>query len=135
MIIDEKSKFQMYQVLKGEDINISLPGECGEHYLEENWAKYTEEEQMLIRKWIRFMFSKSEYINKHNSSYGLKHFCESDVGFYVHNDTIKKAFLLEGFTAKTGQINWFFNIKNKITKEKSDKFREIFKEERRNEYN
>ena len=82
MKIDEKSKFQMYQVINGEDINISLPGECGEHYLEENWARYSKEEKTMIRKWVRFMFSKSKNINYHSSSYGLKHSCESDIGFY-----------------------------------------------------
>jgi len=128
-MIDKLSKQQMKMVLEGKDIDISLPGECGEHYLEENWTRYTIKEQMMIRKWVRFMFSKSKYINHGRTSYSLKHSCESDVGFYVHNDAIKKAFILEGFIAETGRINWFFNTKSKITVEKSQKFREVFKEE------
>ena len=134
-MIDEFSENQMKMVLAGKDIKVSLPGECGYHYLEENWTRYTEEEQMMIRKWVRFMFSKSKYMNHSCASYSLKHSCESDVGFYVHNDAIKKAFILEGFRAETGRINWYFNRSGKVTKEKSNKFREVFKEERRNEYN
>jgi hypothetical protein len=132
---DELSSKQMKMVLEGKDIKVSLPRESGYHYLEENWTRYTLEEQMMIRKWIRFMFSKSKRINYTASSYGLKHCCESDVGFYVHNDAIKKAFLLEGFEAETGKINWYFKRNGKCTLKKSEKFREIFKEERRNEYN
>lgn len=127
--VDTLSQQQMEKVLKGENIDVSLPGEFGSHYLEENWKRLTNKEQMLIRKWIRFMFFYSKNINYNRTSYGLKHSCESDVGFYVHNDSMKKAFLLEGFTAKTGKINWFFNATGELTIKKSNKFKEIFKEE------
>lgn len=130
---DTNSQKEMDMVLNGKDINTSLPGEYGEHYHENNWQQLKEEEQMLIRKWIRFMFSKSKNINYKRTSYGLKHSCESDVGFYVHNDCMKKAFLLEGYKAKTGQINWFFNASGKITIKKSQKFKEIFREENKND--
>ena len=123
---DEKN---IKNVLEGKDIKIRLPGEFGEHYLEENWTIYSKKEQMMIRKWIRFMFNPSKIFNYHSTSYGLKHSCESDVGFYVHNDAIKKAFLLEGYKAKTDRINWFFNFSGKTTLDKSIKFKNVFKEE------
>lgn len=119
----------MQKVLNGKDIKIKFPGEFGEHYLEENWTRYTEKEKMMIRKWIRFMFNPKKNINYNKTSYGLKHACESDVGFYVHNDAIKKAFLLEGYKAKTDKINWCFNLSGKTTLDKSIKFKNIFKEE------
>lgn len=129
MKIDEISEKDMKKVLNGNDILRKLPNEYGYYYVEKNWTRYSEKEKMLIRKWIRFMFNKSKNINKSVSSYGLKHYCEADVGFYVHNDTIKKAMLLEGFLAKTGEINWFFNISGNVNIKKSNKFKEIFKEE------
>ena len=54
----------MKKVLNGEDILESLPGECGYHYEEENWTRYSEKEKLLIRKWIRFMFYKAKRINR-----------------------------------------------------------------------
>lgn len=126
---DEFSEKQMKMVLEGKDIDFHYKHECEDHYKEYHWKELTEKEQLLVRKWVRFMFSKSKYINHGRSSYGLKHSCESDVGYYVHNDMMKKAFILEGFKAETGRINWYFNTKNKITKEKSEKFKELFKEE------
>ena len=128
-MIDKLSKEQMKMVLEGKDIDFHYKNECEEHYKEYHWKELTKKEQLLIRKWVRFMFSKSKYINHGRTSYSLKHSCESDVGFYVHNDAIKKAFILEGFIAETGRINWFFNTKSKITVEKSQKFREVFREE------
>ena len=124
-----KNEINMQKVLNGEDINIQMPNEFGEHYLEKNWTRYSKEEQLMIRKWIRFMFNHRKYINYKRTSYGLKHSCESDVGFYVHNDAIKKAFLLEGYKAETSKINWCFNISGKPTLKKSEKFKEIFAEE------
>lgn len=75
------------------------------------------------------MFSKSKYMQHNRTSYGLKHACESTVGFYIHNDAIKKAFLLEGYKAETGKINWFFNAKGEVSKAKIEKFKELFKED------
>lgn len=125
----EFCKKQMQMVLDGKDISFHHANESDNHYEECNWQYLTPNKQLLIRKWVRFMFSKTKCINYHRTSYGLKHSCESDVGFYVHNDAMKKAFILEGFEAKTGRINWFFNTNNKITQEKSNRFKEIFKEE------
>ena len=120
----------MHKVLIGEDIiGVSLPGECGEHYQEENWKILSEEKKNMIRKWVRFMFSHAKQINYKRTSYGLKHSCEGDVGFYVHNDCMKKALILEGYRARTGQINWVFNISGQTTVKKSKRFRDIFKEE------
>ena len=124
-----KNEMNMQKVLNGEDINVQLPNEFGEHYLEKNWTRYSKEEQLMIRKWVRFMFNPRKYINYDRTSYGLKHACESDVDFYVHNDAMKKAFLLEGYKAETSKINWCFNISGKPTLKKSEKFKEVFAEE------
>lgn len=126
---NQLDSFNIEKVLNGQDIPISYLGECGNHYEESHWQELTEKEQLLIRKWIRFMFFKAKSINRHKSSYILKHSCESDVDFYVHNDCMKKAFILEGYRARTGKINWNFNISGDTTVKKSNKFKEIFKEE------
>ena len=126
---NELDFLNMQKVLEGKDIPISYPGEYGNHYEESHWLELTEGKRLLIRKWIRFMFSKSKNMNLHRTSYGLKHSCESDVGFYVHNDCMKKAFLLEDYKARTGRINWNFNISGDTTLKKSERFRKIFKEE------
>lgn len=119
----------MELVLQGVDILRKLPNEFDYHYKEENWKRYSNEQQLMIRKWIRFMFNHKKNINKVRSSYGLKHLCEETLGFYVHNDAIKKAMLLENFIAETGTVNWNFNISGEVTSKKIKKFKELFKEE------
>lgn len=116
-------------VLDGIDILRKLPNEFDYHYEEKNWKRYSKEQQLMIRKWIRFMFNHKKGIDKTRSSYGLKHLCEETLGFYVHNDAIKKAMLLENFIAETGTVNWNFNISGKVTSKKIKKFKELFKEE------
>lgn len=102
------------KVLNGEDItSVSTWNECGEHYEEKNWKDLGKEKQEIVKKWVRENLIPRKTINHRHSSYGLKHTCENMVGFYVHNDVIKKALILEGFKANTKQLNWFFNIKEK----------------------
>lgn len=119
----------MELVLQGVDILRKLSNEFDYHYKEENWKRYSNEQQLMIRKWIRFMFNHKKNIDKARSSYGLKHLCEETLGFYVHNDAIKKAMLLENFIAETGTVNWNFNISGEVTSKKIKKFKELFKEE------
>lgn len=119
----------MELVLQGMNILRKLPNEFDYHYKEENWKRYSNEQQLMIRKWIRFMFNHKKNIDKTRSSYGLKHLCEETLGFYVHNDAIKKAMLLENFIAETGTVNWNFNISGEVTLKKTKKFKELFKEE------
>lgn len=119
----------MKLVLQGVNILRKLPNEFDYHYKEENWKRYSNEQQLMIRKWIRFMFNHKKNIDKVRNSYGLKHLCEETLGFYVHNDAIKKAMLLENFIAKTETVNWNFNISGEVTLKKTKKFKELFKEE------
>lgn len=128
-MINKLSQEQMQKVLNGEDILFHYKHECGNHYEEKHWKELSEKEQMLVRKWVRFMFTYSKRINHNRTSYSLKHDCESDVGFYVHNDSMKKAFLLEGYLAETGKINWYFNANGIVSIQKQEKFRNVFKEE------
>lgn len=98
------------KVKNGEDILIKLPGECGYHYEEKNWQELNDEQRNKIIEWVRKKITPRIYINRNHSSYGLKHWCESDLGFYVSNDAMKKALILEGYICDTSRINWFFNI-------------------------
>lgn len=110
----ELDKINMKKVLNGEDIiHVSSPNECGEHYEEKNWKEFGKEKQEMLRKFIRENLETRKTINYKHSSYGLKHTCEAILGFYIHNDVIKKALILEGFEAETSKLNWYFNISEK----------------------
>lgn len=118
------NELDMKCVLEGKDIPISFRNECGYHYEEKNWAECSESEKNDIRLWIRNNLTPITVINLKHTSYGLKHECEADLGFYVHNDAMKKAMLLEGYIARTGTINWCFNVSEKYwAREKKEKER------------
>lgn len=80
----------------------------------ENQIPFTVEE---ARQLIRIAFpNKLKTINKNHSSYGLKHLLERisrrfGQGKYCSNDTLKEAFLLEGFKSEEAStLNLWFNI-------------------------
>lgn len=99
------------KVMKGEDIK-TITGKC--FYAEEWWNKLSKEEQNKIREWVRTELKPIKSLNKKHSSYGLKHMCEKMVGFYVSNDMMKKALILEGYECgDTYGFNWHFNISEK----------------------
>lgn len=104
------------KVKNGEDILIRFPGEGGYHYEEKDWKELNNEQRIKVIEWIREKFTPIKRINRNHSSYGIKHWCESDLGFYVSNNVIKKALILEGYKCDTSRINWFFNISEKCFK-------------------
>lgn len=63
-----------------------------------------------IRAIIKTYFRKTESINYDNSSYGLKHIVEKDLGIYVTNGELIYAMSLEDFTIEKGSVNCFFNV-------------------------
>lgn len=63
-----------------------------------------------IRAVIKTYFRKMDSINFDNSSYGLKHIVEKDLGFYVTNGELIYAMALENFTIEKGSVNCFFNV-------------------------
>lgn len=123
----EVNKINVQKVLKGEDIKVLFyPIEYKLYYSENNWETLEEEKQKAVLKWVRQNLKQKKTINYRHTSYGLKHLCERMVGFYVHNDVMKKALILEGYkvdTFRNGQLklNWFFNISETSIKETNRK--------------
>jgi len=80
----------------------------------EQFELLTEEEQAQLVEWCRNL-EKSQSINRHHTSYGLKHLFQYGGGFYVTNGAFKQAMLLAGFTHKPCEsgINWRFNVSQK----------------------
>lgn len=99
---------------------------CGDYYDEKWWKQLTDEQRKLVLEWVDKNLKPIKSINLRRSSYRLKHICENDVGFYVHNDVIKKAMAIKGYEIMPHyidsyfiiDINWYFNISEKMNKEK-----------------
>ena len=83
----------------------------------ENFELLTAEEQAQLVEWRRSL-EKSKSINKHHTSYGIKHAFQYGGGFYVTNGAFKQAMLLAGFNHKEceSRINWRFNVSQKSIK-------------------
>ncbi len=71
-------------------------------------------EQTQLVEWCRNL-EKSKSINRHHTSYGLKHLFQYGGGFYTSNGAFKQAMLLAGFEYKPCEsgINWRFNVSQK----------------------
>lgn len=90
-------------------------------YLKENREDFTVEQ---AREIVRILFpSKLKGIYTSSSSYGFKHMLERISGSvnkgnrkYCSNDTMKKAFELEGFTLQLDGPNAFMNLSAKEVK-------------------
>lgn len=115
----EHSKEIRDKVLKG--IHIPKPrfdrGLGEDYYTEMWWEQLTENEREAILNWVDENLKPIKLINLRHTSYGLKHLCEEDVGFYVHNDAMKKAMAIKGYEMEGRSINWNFNISEKSYKE------------------
>ena len=73
--------------------------------------------QSALYEWCNSI-EKVQNINKHHTSYGLKHiFARTGKDFYVYNGAFKGAMLLAGFkVADETELNWRFNISEKSVK-------------------
>lgn len=84
---------------------------CGYYYDEKWWKQLSEDEKESVLNWVDKNFTPIKSINLRHTSYGIKLSCEKDVGFYVHNDVIKKAMAIKGYEMMPNErINWSFNI-------------------------
>ena len=77
----------------------------------------TGQEQAQLVAWCRNL-EKSKSINRHHTSYSLKHHFQYGGGFYVSNGAFKQAMVLAGFSYKPCEsgINWRFNVSQKSVK-------------------
>ena len=80
----------------------------------EQFYLLTAAEQTQLVEWCRNL-EKSKTINKHHTSYGIKHHFQYGGGFYVTNGAFKQAMLLAGFDYKPCEsgITWRFNVSSK----------------------
>jgi len=74
----------------------------------------TKEEQAQLVEWCRNL-EQSKAINRHHTSYSLKHLFQYGGGWYCTNGAFKQAMLLAGFEYKPCEsgINWRFNVSQK----------------------
>ena len=63
-----------------------------------------------MAEFVKMNFSRQRTINKTNSSYGIKHIVESNMGKYVSNGTLIAAMFITGFTVQRDGINALFNV-------------------------
>lgn len=68
------------------------------------------ENKDLIISWIKTNLKARKNINNSISSYGLKHRCERDLGFYVSNDEIKLCMKELNFKSVPYHCNEYYNI-------------------------
>lgn len=84
-----------------------------------------KEHQPLIKKWIEdnLIPNLIKTINRRRTSYGLKHMCENDLGFYVSNYDIKYHMAMLGVEGKNydGSINYCYPISQKWFKSRNKK--------------
>ena len=74
--------------------------------------------QNEVMHWAETRLVKMKTKNDSISSYNLKHICEKTIEQYVHNDDMKAAMILCGFTSfNKNDLNQFYNITKKSVKE------------------
>ena len=74
----------------------------------------SEQQQADLLAWIISNVLPRKTANKSHSSYGIKHYAEKDLGFYISNNQFKDAMLQCGFQpVNPHQTNWIYKISNK----------------------
>lgn len=96
--------------------------ECLEQFKQKD-AEY----QHKVIEWAATRLVKMKTKNDSVSSYNLKHICEKTIDQYVHNDDMKAAMILCGFTSfNKNDLNQFYNITKKSVKEARQEAREAY---------
>jgi len=74
-----------------------------------------ENKKTILVNWCKNKLTKIKSFNEKITSYGLKHYFESDEnGFYITNGQFKGAMEEAGFIVLNKfKTNWIFNISNK----------------------
>ena len=94
--------------------------ECLEQFKQKD-AEY----QKKVMQWAESRLVKMKTKNNSVTSYNLKHICEKTIEQYVHNDDMKAAMILCGFTSfNKNDLNQFYNITKKSVKEARQEARE-----------
>ena len=75
-------------------------------------AMSTADFMSRVFSWINEHIEPSKRRFKDNTSYGLKHYLESDMNCYLTNNQFKDAMLLCGYLpTNPDEQNWYFKIK------------------------
>jgi hypothetical protein len=83
------------------------------------FAELKQAEQEAILFWVRGVMRAVNRVGK-VSSYGFKHFCEDEVGFYVSNGAMKGAMLAAGHKpTKTTDLNPRYRVRPLPTQPKT----------------
>lgn len=67
-----------------------------------------DEALSVLKRW----FIKSNKTSLRHTSYGYKHWLESEIGHYISNNQLKDAMLISGFEpGNYDELNWCFKVK------------------------
>lgn len=76
-----------------------------------SFDKLSEEDQLRAIEWVKENLVQVKTPNPNNSSYGLKHILERDIGLYMGNNAFKGLMLQCGFyPVNVGDLNWCYCI-------------------------
>lgn len=89
----------------------------GRAYTDCDTKLYTDlplEKQEALINWIDLNISGRKTPNLNHTSYGLKHYAESAIHYYITNNQFKDAMLYCGFyPVNPTELNWCFKISDK----------------------
>ena len=84
---------------------------------EKEYQNLEEQQKEILNEWVSKLEKRKTFPGFHNS-YGLKHKFSRYAGFYITNDVMKQAMLLNGFKVEdTEPLHWRFNVSLKSLKE------------------
>ena len=93
--------------------NVKLPNELTKN----GFAPSDKEEDQIdknklehIINFIELRFDKTKSINKKQSSYGIKHLVERNIGTYVSNGELIASMIICDYKYKVDGINCCFNV-------------------------
>ena len=93
--------------------NIKLPDKLTKNgFYPSNKEKNQIDKDKLeyIIRFIKLYFYRTKYINKKQSSYGLKHLVARDIGVNVSNGDLIASMIICGYKHKRDGINCCFNV-------------------------
>lgn len=74
----------------------------------------TKDQQEKLDAWIDRNICPQKTPNNYRTSYGIKHYAERNLGFYISNNQFKDAMLLYGYKpVNETELNWHFRISEK----------------------
>lgn len=105
------SKDSKIVTLSGNDFGKSFEIKPAGVFGKDKWENYHLKEIELCKNWLKFNALPRKTMNKNQSSYGLKHVVEDEVGEYISNGAFIRAAVEFGYTGYWDKgLNCNFNM-------------------------